>query len=70
MPANARVTGTVEYRAGDGPLIAIPQGPIEVQMSIDSAVISWGDEGEVQVAAIPLADYERCLEQGLITLDS
>ena len=70
MAANAQVTGIVEYRAGDGPLITIPQGPVEVQMSIDSAVLSWGDEGEVQSAAIPTADFERCVSEGLITLKS
>jgi hypothetical protein len=70
MAANAQVTGIVEYRAGDGPLITIPQGPVEVQMSIDSAVLSWGDQGEVQSAAIPTADFERYVREGLITLRS
>lgn len=66
MPANAKVTGDVEYRAGDGPLILIPQGPIEVQLAPDSAVLSWGDAGNIQTAAIPLAEYQRYLDEGVI----
>ncbi|MDM0008113.1 hypothetical protein QTI51_23485 [Variovorax sp. J22G73] len=66
MPANANVTGDVEYRAGDGPLILIPQGPIEVELAPDSAVLSWGDAGNIQTAAIPLAEYQRYLDEGVI----
>lgn len=69
MPANAKVTGDVEYRAGDGPLILIPQGPIEVQLAPDSAVLSWGDAGNIQTAAIPLSEYERYLGEGVIKPD-
>jgi hypothetical protein len=66
MPANAQITGDVEYRAGDGPLILIPQGPIEVELAPDSAVLSWGDAGNIQTAAIPLAEYQRYLDEGVI----
>lgn len=66
MPANAKVTGNVEYRAGDGPLILIPQGPIEVEVAPDSAVLSWGDAGSTQTTAIPIAEYQRYLDEGVI----
>ena len=69
MPANAKVTGDVEYRAGDGPLILIPPGPIEVQLAPDSAVLSWGDDGNMQTAAIPLSEYQRYLSEGVIEPD-
>ncbi|KQX34516.1 hypothetical protein [Variovorax sp. Root434] len=69
MAANAKVTGNVEYRAGDGPLILIPQGPIEVELAPDSAVISWGDAGNIQTTAIPLAEYQRYLSEGVIQTD-
>lgn len=68
MAANARVKGNVEYRAGDGPLIAIPEGPLEVQLGLDSAVLSWGDAGNPQITAIPLDEYERYVAEGLIEL--
>jgi hypothetical protein len=66
MPANAEVLGKVEYRAGDGPSIVIPPGPIEVQTSFDSAVLSWGDEGAVQTTAMPIAEYKRYVAEGAI----
>ena len=66
MPANAQVLGKVEYRAGDGPTIVIPPGPIEVQVSFDSAVLSWGDGGAVQTTAIPVAEYQRHVAEGTI----
>jgi hypothetical protein len=66
MAANAKVTGDVEYRAGDGPMLLIPRGPIEVQLAADSAVLSWGDGGAAQLTAIPIADYERYVAEGLI----
>jgi hypothetical protein len=67
MAANARVTGKVEYRAGDGPLIPIPPGPIEVDVGADSAVISWGEGDAAQRTAIPLAEYQRYVAEGLIS---
>ncbi len=69
MAANARVKGKVEYRAGDGPLISIPEGPIEVQVGEDSAVVSWDEGGNVQLAAIPLVEYQPYLAEGLIEMD-
>ena len=69
MAANARVKGKVEYRAGDGPLICIPEGPLEVQLGADSAVLSWGEGGAAQIAAIPLDEYRRYVSEGLIEMD-
>jgi len=68
MAANAEVKGSVEYRAGDGPLIEVPRGPVEVALEIDCAVLSWGDEGKTQVTAIPMMDYERFIKEGKIVL--
>lgn len=66
MAANAKVTGDVEYRLGDGPMLLIPRGPIEIQLAADSAVLSWGDGGAAQSTALPIADYERYVAEGLI----
>lgn len=68
MAVNARVKGNVEYRAGDGPLIAIPEGPLEVEVGFDSAVLTWGEADNPQIAAIPIDEYERYIEEGLIEL--
>jgi hypothetical protein len=66
MAANAQVNGEVEYRAGDGPMIAIPKGPVEVRVGADSAVISWGEGESAQATAIPLSQYQRFVVDGLI----
>jgi hypothetical protein len=67
MPANAQVIGEVEYRAGDGPLIQIPKGPVEIDLAEDSAVISWGEGNAAQVTAIPISEYRRFVQEGVIT---
>lgn len=66
MSANAKVTGELAYRAGDGPVLMIPVGPVEIVMAQDSAVLSWGDEGNVQSTAIPIDDYRRHVQEGVI----
>ena len=66
MAANAKVVGELEYRAGDGPVLTIPPGPIEIETAEDSAVLSWSDQGKVQSTAIPIDDYRRYLREGVI----
>lgn len=68
MAANAQVKGNVEYRAGDGPMISIPKGPLQVEVGADSAVLSWGEDGNTQSTAMPLADYQRYVAEGAIEL--
>ncbi|VTU24114.1 hypothetical protein H6CHR_02127 [Variovorax sp. PBL-H6] len=70
MGANAMVKGEVNYRAGDGPMIRIPEGPVEVELADDSAVLSWGDAGNTQSTALPIAEYERYVRDGLIALNT
>ncbi|MGJ7530473.1 hypothetical protein [Variovorax sp. GB1P17] len=50
-------------------MILIPQGPIEVELAPDSAVLSWGDAGSTQTTAIPIAEYQRYLDEGVIQPD-
>ncbi|RZI54371.1 MAG: hypothetical protein EOP12_03285 [Pseudomonas sp.] len=66
MSNEAQVTGLVQYRAGDGPLLDIPQGPIEVELAADSAVVIWTHEDESLNTAIPLEDYKRYVSEGAI----
>ncbi|VWX59308.1 conserved hypothetical protein [Burkholderiales bacterium 8X] len=69
MPANAKVIRSIEYRAGDGPMVEIPEGLLEVNLHDDSAVLSWDDGGSPQTAAIPLEEYERFVREGRIARD-
>lgn len=66
MSNQAQVKGLVQYRAGDGPLLDISPGPIEVELAVDSAVVSWTHEDESLNTAIPLQDFEKYVSEGAI----
>ncbi|MDM0117000.1 hypothetical protein QTI66_33290 [Variovorax sp. J22R133] len=66
LNANSRISGVVEYRAGDGPMLRIPEGPCHIELAEDSAVLNWEEEGEPMNAAIPLGEYERFVEEGKV----
>ena len=69
MSQQATIHGEVSFRAGDGPLIPIPNGPVELELAADSAVISWLDsDGTHESAAIPRDEYERYRREGRIEL--
>lgn len=71
MPTHrAHITGTVEYREGDGATIAIPVGPCEIVEDELDATIGWTDGDAHGSAAIPIADYRRLLAEGAIRLDA
>ncbi len=66
---HATIDDHVTYRPGDGAPIVIPQGPVEIELSADSATLSWTDENSATgVAAIPLTQYHEYVAQGRITL--
>jgi len=63
---NAHIQGVVEFRAGDGPMVRIPPGPVQIVLAEDSAVIHWEEQGNAMNAAIPLTDYQEHVEAGRI----
>ncbi|MGE5116175.1 MAG: hypothetical protein ACM3N6_06730 [Betaproteobacteria bacterium] len=65
----ARITGTVEYREGDGPMIAIPLGPCEVEEGENDMTISWTEGDTRGSTAIPLDDFRRFVAGGAIRLE-
>ena len=68
---HATIHDHVTYRPGDGAPIVIPQGPVEVELTPDSATLSWREEnGAAGVTAIPLTEYNEYVEQKRITMDS
>lgn len=69
MTINARITGTVEYREGEGANITIPRGPCEVSETALDATISWTDGDSHGSAAIPIADYLRHIASKAIQVD-
>jgi hypothetical protein len=70
MAQEARITGKVEYRNGDGATATIRPGPVEVQTTPVDATLSWAEGDTRSAAAIPLDEYEAYVEQGQIEVRS
>jgi hypothetical protein len=66
MKRSAQVIGKVEFREGDGPLMVIRPGAVEVEVNAADVTISWVEGESRGVAAIPLADYQRYVTSGCI----
>ena len=71
MTKPATINDHVTYRPGDGAPLVIPIGPVEVDVTADSATLSWTEEnGAVGLAAIPLTQFNEYVKQKRITLTS
>jgi hypothetical protein len=69
MTQFAMVTGHVTYTPGDGIPVEIPKGRVEIDLSFDSATLSWEQaEGIATVAAIPRTAFDEYVESGKIVL--
>jgi len=69
MTKHATINDHVTYRPGDGAPLEIPRGPVEVDLTAESATLSWTEEnGAAGLTAIPLAQYEEYVRQKRITL--
>ena len=69
MPQHATINDHVTYRPGDGPLVVIPTGPVEVELTADTATLSWIEEnGAAGLTAIPLTQFNEYVFQKRITL--
>jgi hypothetical protein len=67
MTQHAIIRGEVSFRAGDGVLMPIPAGPVEIELADDSATLGWTEsDGSAGSTAIPRDDYERYLSEGKI----
>ena len=67
----ARVTGKVEHRAGDGPLQEIPLGiDMKVDTAIASYVLSWIDPEDQQpeIAYLAKREFELYEETGALEI--
>ena len=65
---DARIVGNVEFRAGDGPQLKIPEGDVQVLMADDSVVLTWTESGQSLTAAIPKLEFDRYIQDGAIVL--
>jgi hypothetical protein len=64
----ANIVGRVEFRLGEGPLIEIRQGWVEITFSPGDAVLAWSEGTWRDEAAIPFANFCRYVSDGAIVL--
>jgi 2-methylisocitrate lyase-like PEP mutase family enzyme len=66
--AKANIVGRVEFRLGEGPLVEIPRGLVEITFSPGDAVFSWVEGSWRDEAAMPFANFCRYVSEGAIVL--
>src|SRR5687768_2661531 len=60
MSQHALIRGEVCFRAGDGVMMPIPPGPVEIDVAEDSVTLAWTDgKGNRGSTAITPDEYER-----------
>lgn len=69
MTQQAIIRGEVSFRIGDGVMMPIPDGAVDIELAEDSAVLGWTEsDGSPGSAAMPLDEYQRYLDEGKIRL--
>lgn len=68
MSAPAQVRGKVEYRLGDGPLLRVPPGAIEIDIGRSDVTLTWDNGATRQSAAIPSSDFARYVDAKAIVV--
>ena len=69
MNQHAMIRGEVCFRAGDGILMPVPDGEVDIEVADDSVTLSWNDgEGNVTTTAITRDEYDRYVQEGKIRL--
>jgi hypothetical protein len=69
MTQQAIIRGEVSFRVGDGMMMPIPPGPVEIEVAQDSVTLSWSANHTANSTAITRDEYERYVAQGNIRLD-
>lgn len=64
----ANVLGRVEFRLGEGPLVEIRPGRVEITFSPGDAVFAWTEGNRRVEAAMPFANFCRYVSDGAIEL--
>jgi len=69
MSQHALIRGEVSFRAGDGILMPIPPGPVDVDVADDSVTLGWTESnGAAGSTAITRDEYERYVREGKIRM--
>ncbi len=65
MSQHAMIRGEVCFRAGDGMMVPIPHGPVEIEVDDDSVTLGWIDtDGSRGSTAITRDEYDRYVSEG------
>ncbi|HYF21326.1 MAG TPA: hypothetical protein VEA40_25915 [Ramlibacter sp.] len=68
MSQQAIVRGEVSFRAGDGMMLPIPDGPVDIEIADDSVTLGWMEGDDPGSAAITRDEFERYVREGKIRL--
>ena len=68
MSQQAMIRGEVSFRAGDGVLMPIPDGPVDIEVADDSVTLGWMEGDDPGSAAITRDEYDRYVREGKIRL--
>jgi hypothetical protein len=67
MTQHAMIRGEVCFRAGDGVLMPVPDGEVDIDMAADSVTLHWQDgEHDAGSAAITRDEFDRYVREGKI----
>ena len=64
MTQQAIIRGEVSFRVGDGVMMPIPPGPVEIEVAQDSVTLSWTVNHTANSTAITRDEYERYVAAG------
>lgn len=68
MTQTGHIVGKVEFRPGDGAMMRIPQGRVDIETTRTEATLSWVDGDTHGAAAMPLAEFRRYVSKGAIAI--
>lgn len=68
MSQQALIRGEVCFRAGDGVLLPIPDGPVDIELADDSVTLGWLEGHDASSAAITRDEFDRYVREGKIRL--
>lgn len=69
MSQQALIRGEVCFRAGDGVLVPIPDGPVSIDLADDSVTLGWEEEpGNAMSAALTRDEFDRYVKEGKIRI--
>jgi hypothetical protein len=69
MSQQALIRGEVNFRAGDGMLMPVPNGPVDIEVTEDSVTIGWIEGANPGSAAITRDEFERYVREGKIRVE-